>query len=130
MIAVLTHQPQNTVEIVADKAVGLNFAVRLIEIQIHKGNLHRLSEIRQQLLEHYFIYTSTVLSEYITETGKKVEISYVEIQNVYSRKTRKCRVSLLHIYTSLQQGTKFRSLYCGIRCRKDSKKQIIFSQNV
>lgn len=34
MIAVLTHQPQNAVSIVADKAVGLNFAVRLIEIQI------------------------------------------------------------------------------------------------
>ena len=34
MIAVLTHQSQNAVSIVADKAVGLNFAVRLSEIQI------------------------------------------------------------------------------------------------
>lgn len=76
-IMVLTHQPENILKIVADNVLGVDFAVRLISIQLKEVTLYMSFKNHMiQLLHHYFIYIFTAFSGYLTKKAKTIEIIF------------------------------------------------------
>lgn len=83
---VFAHQPQNTLTILPEKVLGMDFAVRLIQNQMTEVTLYTpLKNHTEQLLQHYFSYIFAVLSRYLTQKEKMYK--YFVKNGILYRKT-------------------------------------------